>query len=42
MRRCVSNSGRNDESKREMIEFLWLGMFLVGIVLGVILKRRDK
>jgi len=25
-----------------MIEFLWLGMFLVGIVLGVILKRRDK
>jgi len=24
------------------IEFLWLGMFLVGIVLGVILKRRMK
>jgi hypothetical protein len=24
------------------IEFMWLSMFLIGVVLGVILKRRKK
>jgi hypothetical protein len=25
-----------------MVEFMWLSMFLIGVVLGVILKRRKK